>query len=124
MQMIVFKEFVVETAHFLPNVPKGHKCANMHGHQYRITLEVKGVVSAMGWVIDYADIKSVFQPIYDKLDHHCLNDFLPNPTCEILAEWIWEKVKPQLPGLRRIHIKETDSSGVIFEGDDSGCGNN
>lgn len=30
--MLIYKQFTFDAAHFLPNVPEGHKCANMHGH--------------------------------------------------------------------------------------------
>ena len=40
------------------------------------------------WVMDFADLKRTFQPIYDQLDHYYLNDIpgLENPTSEVLAQ--------------------------------------
>lgn len=117
--MIIYKKFVFDAAHFLPNVPKGHKCKNMHGHTYGLTIFIEAKVKQPeGWLMDYADLKAGVKPVLDKLDHHYLNDIpgLENPTSEILAEWLWLQLKPVLPELKRIELNETATSGVIYEG--------
>lgn len=117
--MLIHKVFQVEAAHRLPNVPPGHKCARLHGHSFRIEVHVEGEVDAgLGWVMDFADIKTAFQPLFDRLDHHCLNEVegLENPTSERLAVWIWDRLKPTLPGLARIVVHETCTSGCSYTG--------
>lgn len=119
--MDIFKEFTLEAAHRLPNVPDGHKCARLHGHSFRVEVHVGGPVDPhLGWVIDFAEIKTAFQPLHDQLDHSYLNDIegLSNPTSENLARWIWERLLPMLPGLSRIVIRETCTSGCIYQGED------
>lgn len=77
-----------------------------------------------GWVIDFADITQAFRPIHDSLDHQYLNDVagLENPTCEVIAVWIWERLKPSLPILDRITIYETCTAGCSYSGtESSGC---
>jgi 6-pyruvoyltetrahydropterin/6-carboxytetrahydropterin synthase len=118
--MNIFRAFTIEAAHRLPNVPTGHKCARLHGHSFRIELHLSGDVDAhRGWVMDFADVKEAFQPIYDQLDHHYLNEIagLENPTSENLARWVWQKVKPRLPLLSKIVIHETCTSGCEYTGD-------
>ena len=118
--MDIFKEFSIESAHWLPNVPEGHKCRRMHGHSFRIEVHVSGPLDAkLGWVMDFADLKAAFQPIEDQLDHRCLNDIagLENPTSENLARWIWQRLKPALPALSKVVIRETCTSGCAYEGD-------
>ena len=118
--MQVFKEFQVEAAHRLPNVPPEHKCARLHGHSFQIRLCVEGPVGEeSGWVMDFADLKSSFKPIYEQLDHYYLNDIpgLENPTSENLARWIWRELKPSLPQLSAVEIRETCTSGCIYRGD-------
>jgi 6-pyruvoyltetrahydropterin/6-carboxytetrahydropterin synthase len=119
--MEIFKEFVFEAAHRLPNVPEGHKCARLHGHSFRTEIHVRGPLDpALGWVMDFADIKRAFQPFYDRLDHFYLNDVegLENPTSENLARWIWDRVRPALPGLSRVVVRETCTSGCVYTGED------
>jgi 6-pyruvoyltetrahydropterin/6-carboxytetrahydropterin synthase len=118
--MEIFKEFTFEAAHRLPGVPEGHKCARLHGHSFRIELHLTGPVQEQtGWVMDFGDIKSAFQPLYEQLDHHYLNEIggLENPTSEVLAKWIWDGVKPRLPMLSEVVVRETCTSGCVYQGD-------
>lgn len=119
--MEIFKEITFEAAHRLPNVPDGHKCARLHGHSFRVEIHVRGPADPQtGWVIDFGDIKKAFAPVYDQLDHHYLNEVegLENPTSEVLARWIWQRLKPRLSGLCKIVVRETCTSGCVYEGDE------
>ena len=116
---MIFKKFTFDSAHFLPNVPDDHKCREVHGHTYRLTTFFEGNLDTnLGWVLDFADIKKVVKPIVDRIDHKLLNDIkgLENPTCEIIAEWLWNEIKPHLPQLTRVVLDETPTSGTIYEG--------
>ncbi len=120
--MEICKEFVFEAAHRLPNVPEGHKCARLHGHSFTVQIHVSGRVDQMtGWVLDFADIKLAFAPFYEMLDHHYLNeiDGLENPTSENIAIWIWGKLEMRLPGLFKVVVKETCTSGAVYQGTNS-----
>ena len=115
----VVKDFSFEAAHFLPNVPEGHKCRRMHGHSFRGSVAVRGEInSAIGWVIDFADLKRAVEPIIKRLDHYVLNeiDGLENPTSELLAIWIWDQLAPNVPMLHRVTIEETCSSRCHYFG--------
>jgi 6-pyruvoyltetrahydropterin/6-carboxytetrahydropterin synthase len=117
--MHIFRAFTIEAAHRLPNVPQGHKCSRLHGHSFRIELQLSGDVDAhSGWVIDFADVKAAFQPTYDRLDHHYLNEIpgLENPTSENLARWIWDQLKTDLPLLSKVTVHETCTSGCVYDG--------
>ena len=118
--MEIFKSFTLESAHRLPNVPAGHKCARVHGHSFRVEIHVSGPVDGhLGWVMDFADVKAAFDPLYRQLDHQFLNDVpgLENPTSENLAKWIWQKLKPALPQLSAVVVHETCTSGARYTGD-------
>ena len=113
------KTFQFESAHYLPHLPKDHKCHRLHGHSFKAEIVVEGECNPkLGWVIDYADISSAFKPIWGKLDHHYLNEIegLENPTSENLAIWIWEHLKPKLPLLSAVEVAETCTARSVYLG--------
>ncbi|GAP64893.1 6-pyruvoyltetrahydropterin synthase [Mizugakiibacter sediminis] len=117
--MDIFKVFHIEAAHRLPHVPPGHKCARLHGHSFRIEIHVGGEPDPrLGWVMDFGDIKAAFAPLFEALDHRYLNDVpgLENPTSEQLARWVWERLKPALPGLSAVVVHETCTAGARYAG--------
>ena len=117
----ISKVFVCESAHRLPYVPEGHKCGRLHGHSFRIEIWVRGQIEEdTGWVMDFADLSQVFQPVYQQLDHHYLNEIegLFNPTSENLARWIWNNLRPALPQLSKVVVNETCTSGCVYRGEE------
>lgn len=113
------KEFRFEAAHFLPNVPEGHKCRRVHGHSFRGELAVRGPLDPhLGWVVDFADLKRAIDPVVQRLDHYLLNEVegLENPTAERLAVWIWNQLAVALPLLHRVTIEETCTSRCHYFG--------
>jgi 6-pyruvoyltetrahydropterin/6-carboxytetrahydropterin synthase len=119
MAIEIYKEFTFEAAHKLPNVADGHKCGRLHGHSYKVRLHMKGDIDPIsGWFIDFSDIKKLFKPTLDMLDHYYLNDIegLENPTAEILAMWLWKKIKNDFPQLYAVEIMETCTSAVLYKG--------
>jgi 6-pyruvoyltetrahydropterin/6-carboxytetrahydropterin synthase len=68
-------------------------------------------------VMDYSDIKKSIKPILENyLDHHHLNDTLAidSPTSEYVAKWIYEKLKPELPQLAGVMVRETCTSSCLY----------
>jgi 6-pyruvoyltetrahydropterin/6-carboxytetrahydropterin synthase len=114
--MQIEKEFIFDSAHFLPLVPEEHKCRKLHGHTYRVTIAVSGEIDARGWIIDFAEISAVVKPILRTIDHTLLNSVegLENPTAENIAQWIYARVKQELPVLDFVIVQEGESSRVIF----------
>jgi 6-pyruvoyltetrahydropterin/6-carboxytetrahydropterin synthase len=115
----IYRTFSFDAAHYLPKVPEGHKCGGMHGHTYTVELRLAGEVDPVaGWVRDFGDVKEAFKPLEVLLDHHVLNDVpgLDNPTSELLAQWIWDRLVVDLPELVSITVSETASSGVVYRG--------
>lgn len=113
----VFREYTFEAAHRLTALPAGHKCGRLHGHSFVVQLHCRGPMDEVkGWLVDFYDIDQAFAPCFERLDHHYLNDIegLENPTSEIVARWIWDRVKPSLPQLARVLVKETCDSGCVY----------
>ncbi|MFV1994827.1 MAG: 6-carboxytetrahydropterin synthase QueD [Verrucomicrobiales bacterium] len=120
MNLELRKTYQFEAAHLLPNLPEDHKCRRLHGHSFQVEVVVEGVCDPeLGWVMDYADISAAFDPLWKQLDHNYLNEIpgLENPTSEVVAVWIWEKLNPSLPLLTEIVVAETCTARCIYRGE-------
>jgi 6-pyruvoyltetrahydropterin/6-carboxytetrahydropterin synthase len=120
MKVELIKEYRFESAHRLPHVPPGHKCARLHGHSFKLELEVHGPVDEhTGWFIDFGVLDELLKPLITRLDHHYLNEIegLENPTSENLTRWIWERVKPELPSLAAVILYETADARCVYRGE-------
>lgn len=114
------KDFHFEAAHSLPHVPAGHKCARLHGHSFRVEVTIRGPVDRKtGWVMDFGELKAIFKPLEEQLDHRFLNEIpgLENSTSENIARWIWLRLKPQLPLLYQVTVHETCTSRCVYRGE-------
>jgi 6-pyruvoyltetrahydropterin/6-carboxytetrahydropterin synthase len=119
MQVELVKEYRFEAAHLLPRVPAGHKCARLHGHSFKFEIHVVGGVDTnTGWLIDYGVLDDLVMPLVATLDHYYLNDIegLENPTSEVMSRWLYERIKPRLPGLTAITFHETCDARCIYRG--------
>jgi 6-pyruvoyltetrahydropterin/6-carboxytetrahydropterin synthase len=106
----ISREYRFEAAHRLAQLPQTHKCHRLHGHSFRVTVRVHGEIDAqLGWIIDFADIDSAWEPLHKILDHQYLNEIegLENPTSEILAHWIFDRIQVQGATLHSITVHET-----------------
>ncbi len=112
-------DFRFEAAHRLPKVPPDHKCARLHGHSFHCTVTLLGDVDPeSGWLMDFADVKQAVEPVRRQLDHYYLNEIegLDNPTSEVLARWIWQRLEGRLQHLHAITVRETCTSRCIYRG--------
>lgn len=117
--MELFVEVGFESAHFLPEVPEDHKCRRLHGHSFRVVVTVEGEPDErLGWVMDFAELRAAVQPLVEQLDHRLLNDIdgLANPTSEVLAAWLWDRLSPAVVGLSCIEVRETCTAGCRYRG--------
>ncbi len=110
-------EFTVAASRRLTGVPADHPCARLHGHTFLVRLTVRGPIDPVtGFVIDFADLQRAWAPLHEQLDHHYMNDVpgLGNPTSERLAQWVWRALRPALPLLSLVEVRETGNSGVAY----------
>lgn len=117
--MEIIKSFRFEAAHYLPKLPETHKCRRMHGHSFKFDVHVEGPLDPeLGWVMDFGDISRLVKPLVEELDHYLLNEIpgLENPTSEVIAVWIWNRLKPELSGLSRIVVYETCTARCEYRG--------
>jgi len=94
MKLGVVTEF--DAAHSLPGYQG--KCAHMHGHTYQVEIVVEGDVGENGFVMDFYQIKRIIAGALQELDHSCLNQILPNPTAESIAQWLADRLARDLEG--------------------------
>lgn len=115
----LWRRFRFQSAHQLPNVPLGHKCGRMHGHGFEAIIHANQDLGAEPIGIDYDRIDALWAPLHAELNYRCLNaiEGLENPTSELIASWIWQRLKPTLPELSWVTVYETGSSGAHFDGD-------
>jgi len=114
--MILRKEFGFEAAHFIWNHPG--KCRRLHGHNYKLLVSLEGQVNPeTGMIIDFGDLSRIVQEkVILYLDHKLLNDLITLATTENIAFWIWDQLKPELPGLCQVELFDTAESCVIYRG--------
>ena len=120
MRVELTREYGFEAAHRLPRVPAEHKCARMHGHSFRVEVCVAGDVDPeLGWLMDFADISAVVEPLLlRELDHRTLNDVpgLENPTSENLSVWLWTRLSSRIPKLAAVTVHETCTARCTYRG--------
>lgn len=104
--MTIARQYRFESAHRLPKLPPTHKCSNLHGHNYRIVVYAEGELDERGFVMDFAELDAIVDPLVRQVDHRTLNDVpgLENPTAELIAAWFLARV----PAARRVRVYETD----------------
>jgi queuosine biosynthesis protein QueD len=113
------REYRFEAAHCLPRVPEDHPCRRLHGHNYRIEVELICEVNPdTGWGLDFYDLDCVVLPHIRALDHRYLNDLpgLENATSEVLCVYLWQKLCNSLDGLSKITVWETRDASCVYRG--------
>lgn len=99
----ISKTFDFDAAHSLPLLPSTHKCHRLHGHTYRVEIRLTAILDEMGMVLDYDELAAWWAPLHAQLDHRHLNeiDGLGTPTTEVLAAWIYARLKASRPDTGR-----------------------
>ncbi|MFB6535238.1 6-pyruvoyl tetrahydropterin synthase family protein [Streptomyces noursei] len=111
MAFRITKEFHFSASHRLAELPEGHPCGRMHGHNYVVELELAAPADGLdkaGFVRDYGDLKQFSRWLDAEVDHRHLNDVLArNPSAEHLAQWLYERWLPHYPQLSAVRVSET-----------------
>jgi 6-pyruvoyltetrahydropterin/6-carboxytetrahydropterin synthase len=102
----------------------GGKCENVHGHNYRAEVTLRGAeLDAIGLLVDFVELKRVVHAVLDRMDHQWLNDFPPfdalNPSAENMARYIYDEVSAALmtkEGVRVacVRLWETDTASAAY----------
>jgi 6-pyruvoyltetrahydropterin/6-carboxytetrahydropterin synthase len=119
----IWKELRFESALALVRAPDGDPRRRLHGHSYLVRLHLTAPLDAvMGWTVDYGDVKEVFKPTCQALDHHTLNDLpgLADADPASLARWVRARVAPELPALDRVDLYATPGCGATLSWGEQG----
>ena len=112
------KDFWIEGAHSLPQMPPGHPCANLHGHSWKIKIVVKArKLNEHGFVMDFSELKKRYQWVIETFDHKLLNDTVEVPTCENISKWIFDGMTTQMVEDVKMHsveVEETRGNRCIY----------
>jgi 6-pyruvoyltetrahydropterin/6-carboxytetrahydropterin synthase len=119
--MLLRKEFSFDAAH---NLVQYHgKCEKLHGHTYRMSVEISGSPDEEGIIADFVKLKETVEAeIISKFDHSYLNEIIPQPSAENIARYVFERLDPILSApnysLNAVRIWESPNSSVIFSRND------
>lgn len=112
------KTFYIDAAHRLPDYPG--KCQHLHGHRFAFEIVLRSeTLDNLGMVIDFVELKRIFNHYLGHLDHSLLNDYLDNPTAEELADYSWrilDRVEwPAGVELVRVKVWESPDAWASYE---------
>ena len=106
------------SAHYLRNY--SGKCEQLHGHNWIVEVEIAGELSENEMVIDFAIVKDKLKSFLNSnLDHRLINE-IPyfkehNPTAENIARFIFNHMKKEFSGLKKVTVWESEAAGVSYE---------
>jgi|Deesub1362A_J573_1020465.scaffolds.fasta_scaffold00351_27 6-pyruvoyltetrahydropterin/6-carboxytetrahydropterin synthase len=109
MRMRIGVSETFSSAHFIP----GHwKCGKVHGHNFRVEVEVEGELKD-GMVMDFYDLKKMLKEVLDEYDHRLLNDIMEIPTSEHICMNVFGRLNKKLEsrGLTLVKVR-------VFENED------
>ena len=115
----LYQEFSFDAAHRFPQAQADYQRA-LHGHSFTARIVLRGEVDARsGFLADLGELEARCQDLRRELDHKFLNDIpgLENPTLERIAQWIWRRLKPDVPALARVEVRrESQRHGCSYDG--------
>ena len=113
---IIRKQFEFSASHQLDDLPDGHKCARLHGHNYVVEIELwSSELNDYGFVVDYGDLKSLKDYIDSHLDHRHLNDVLDFQTsAENIARHLFKFCKSQWSETEAVRVSETPKTWAEY----------
>ena len=125
-------ELMVEDTFSAAHALRGYDgpCENLHGHTWKVQVFLKGdKLNKIGILVDFKDVKENLGKVIGKYDHQNLNDLAEfkstpacrqaryggqNPSCEILAKLIFDKLKKELKELSKVTVWESEKTSASY----------
>jgi 6-pyruvoyltetrahydropterin/6-carboxytetrahydropterin synthase len=113
----IWKEMTLDSAVRLRRAPEGDPRRRVHGHTFTLRLHLCAPLDeVLGWTVDFGDVKTIFDPLFKRLDHHPLHELTEIDDSDVasLARYMREKTQTLLPALDRIDLYQTRGCGVLL----------
>lgn len=113
----ITKEFSFSASHTLCGLPPGHPCARLHGHNYRVQVELRAATLVPpGFVRDYRELNRFRNYLDAEVDHRHLNDLFGDEgvTAEVLAERFYTWCRQLWPEVSAVRVSETDKTWAEY----------
>ena len=113
----ISKRFTFSASHVIEGLPEGHQCSRLHGHNYIVEVVLAAEqLDAVGFVVDYGDLKPLRQIIDTELDHRHLNDVLPAATtAEAIARFLFDRAHALWPQTVAVRVSETPATWAEYQ---------
>ncbi|MDE2211784.1 MAG: 6-carboxytetrahydropterin synthase [Betaproteobacteria bacterium] len=117
----IWKDRSFDSATRMPSANPADLRSRLHGHTYQLRLVLSAPLDpVMGWTVDFGDVKALFAPVFQQLDHHPLHETLPAGDVPSVLNWIRLQSSSSLPDLQRIELRDTPATGAILSWDGIG----
>jgi 6-pyruvoyltetrahydropterin/6-carboxytetrahydropterin synthase len=111
----ISKVFTFSAAHRLNDLPLGHQCGRMHGHNYEVEVFLEStVLDDTGFVRDYGELAPLKDWIEKQFEHRLLNEVIPQPTAELLATYIYHRAVAMFHEVVAIRVSETGKTTAVY----------
>lgn len=115
------RSYEMQCAHRLTGVPEDHKCYNLHGHTYVVTVTVEAdKLDERGFAgLDFAELDTAFEnDVMAYIDHRYLNeagDTAPHGTTEEFAKTIYDRIRATVYPARLVSVAISENSRSLIE---------
>lgn len=118
----IMKEFSFSGSHQLIGLPEDHPCSRLHGHNWRVRVELSEQPDNIGFVRDYRDLDTFKRYIDEEIDHRHLNEVIPAPpngslnntTAEHLAYYFYQWCRARWPEVVSVSVSETPKTWARY----------
>jgi len=111
--MLLSKSFFFKAKHKL----KDTEGQPLHEHNYKLMVDIESQVNDIGMTIDTRTLtNTVEKVIIAQAKGAFLNDYMKQPTLEMIAVWIWKELKPYVKHMKRIRLFENPTLYVEYDG--------
>lgn len=112
----ISKRWTFSASHVLNMLPEDHQCSRLHGHNYIFEVVLASpMINAIGFVVDYGELKPVKEFIDTRLDHKHLNDVFDfNPTAESMCKFMFDFCKDLWKATVAFRVSETPNTWAEY----------